>query len=176
MENIILVKVSDKNIADLRKIGIQTFKETFADSNSEENMQQYLANSFDVENLRLEVNTVGSSFFLALDQSDVVGYLKINIGLAQSELKDSDSLEIERIYVSQDYQGKGVGQMLFRKATQEAQNYKVSYIWLGVWEHNHKAIQFYSKNGFVVFDKHIFKLGNDEQTDILMKANLKDIL
>jgi ribosomal protein S18 acetylase RimI-like enzyme len=53
-----------------------------------------------------------------------------------------------------------------------AKKTNADYIWLGVWEENTKAINFYTKNGFAGFDKHIFKLGDDEQTDIMMKLQL----
>ena len=61
---------------------------------------------------------------------------------------------------------------MYNKALQIAQEKNVGYLWLGVWEENHRALAFYKKNGFVEFDKHIFKLGNDPQTDIMMKLTL----
>ena len=88
---------------------------------------------------------------------------------AQTELKDEISLEIERIYVKKAHQGKKVGQVLFERALETARLQNKTYLWLGVWEENLKAIRFYEKNGFVAFDKHIFKFGEDEQTDIMMK-------
>jgi ribosomal protein S18 acetylase RimI-like enzyme len=57
---------------------------------------------------------------------------------------------------------------------QVAKDINATHVWLGVWEKNPKAIRFYKKNGFVEFDKHIFKLGTDEQTDIMMKLQMKD--
>jgi ribosomal protein S18 acetylase RimI-like enzyme len=62
--------------------------------------------------------------------------------------------------------------MLFDKALQIAQSYSKTYLWLGVWEENTKAIAFYKKNGFVVFDTHIFRLGEEVQTDYLMKKQI----
>jgi ribosomal protein S18 acetylase RimI-like enzyme len=94
------------------------------------------------------------------------------MGASQTELNDNSALEIERIYVTQAYQGKKVGQQLYEKAIQVAKEKGVEYIWLGVWEENHKAIQFYTKNGFTAFDKHIFTLGDEEQTDIMMKLSI----
>jgi diamine N-acetyltransferase len=81
-------------------------------------------------------------------------------------------VEIERIYVQNAYQGLKIGKALFDKAVSVAKERKASYLWLGVWEENHKAIAFYEKNGFLAFDKHIFMLGNDPQTDIMMKLML----
>lgn len=72
-----------------------------------------------------------------------------------------------------EYHGKKVGQLLYEKAIQVGLALGASYVWLGVWEKNLRAISFYRKNGFVEFDKHIFRLGNDEQTDIMMKRRLK---
>jgi ribosomal protein S18 acetylase RimI-like enzyme len=87
-------------------------------------------------------------------------------------LKDDKALEIERIYVLKDFYGKKVGQLLYEKAIELAKQVKSDYVWLGVWEENQRAISFYKKNGFEEFDKHIFKLGNDEQTDIMMKLQI----
>ena len=62
--------------------------------------------------------------------------------------------------------------MLYDKAIEIAKEKDAEYVWLGVWEENSRAIRFYKKNGFVEFDKHIFKLGDDEQTDVMMKLRL----
>lgn len=71
-----------------------------------------------------------------------------------------------------EYHGKKIGQILYAKAIKVATEISAEYVWLGVWEENQRAISFYKKNGFIEFDKHIFKLGNDEQTDIMMKKVL----
>jgi ribosomal protein S18 acetylase RimI-like enzyme len=170
--NIDIKEVTSNDILELQKIGIQTFTETFAASNTEENMSNYLMEGFSMEKLIEEVNNVHSKFYFALNLARVIGYLKLNFGESQTELKDSKALEIERIYVLNEYHGKKVGQLLYDKAIQVATKMQMDYVWLGVWEENQRALNFYKKNGFVEFDKHIFKLGDDEQTDIMMKIQL----
>jgi len=165
-------EVTINEILALQEIGIQTFSETFAASNTEENMSNYLKDGFSIEKLTEEINNKYSKFFFALDNERVIGYLKLNFGESQTELKDSKALEIERIYVMNEYHGKKVGQLLYDKAIQVAAQMQMNYVWLGVWEENQRAFNFYKKNGFVEFDKHIFKLGDDEQTDIMMKLQL----
>ena len=165
-------KAGLEDLEFLQTIGRQTFSETFAPYNSAENLAQYLEQSFSPDKLNKELANTDSSFYLAEDNSQVIGYLKINFGQAQTELKDEDALEIERIYVLQQYHGKKVGQLLYEKAIELAAEMKKQYVWLGVWEENNRALQFYKKNGFVEFDKHIFKLGDEEQTDIMMKLML----
>lgn len=172
MNNLQIQKVKTSDLEQLRYISIKTFTETFASLNSAENMSAYLANNLSTQKLTEEVNTAGSEFYLAKLDQEIIGYLKINTGSAQTELKDTNSLEIERIYVRKEYHGKKAGQFLYESAVQMAREKSADFVWLGVWEHNQRAISFYRKNGFVEFDQHSFMLGDDEQTDIMMKKVL----
>jgi len=156
----------------LLAIGRQTFFEKFTENNSEENMLQYASEAYTFEKIASEVNNVNSQFYLATLNNQTVGYLKINFGEAQTELQDPQALELERIYVLNEFQGKKIGQMLFEKTLEIARQAKVNYVWLGVWEENKSAIKFYKKNGLKAFSKHLFMLGNDPQTDIMMKVEL----
>ncbi|MGO4911698.1 GNAT family N-acetyltransferase [Leeuwenhoekiella sp. W20_SRS_FM14] len=165
-------KVIIQDIENLKEIGKLTFAETFSSDNSEENMLKYLEEGFSTEKLKKELKDENSEFYFAELDENVIGYLKVNFGQSQTEIKDKISLEIERIYVLKEFHGKKVGQILYDKAIELAREKNVEYVWLGVWEQNPRAIRFYEKNGFVAFDKHIFKLGNDEQTDIMMKLKL----
>ena len=161
-----------QDIEQLQAIGRQTFSETFAQSNSADNMAKYLEEAYAHDKLSAELTDPNSLFYLASLNDEIIGYLKLNFGASQTELKDSKALEIERIYVAKAFHGQKVGQLLYDKAIEVAKEKKVDYIWLGVWEENHRAIQFYTKNGFVAFDKHVFVLGADAQTDIMMKLEL----
>lgn len=168
--NIRTAKISDLNI--LKEIGKRTFIETFASENSSENITEYLESAFTTEKLMSELTNMNSEFYFAEMEGEVVGYLKVNFNDSQTELKVSNALEIERIYVLKEFHGKKVGQLLYDKAIEIAKNKNLKNVWLGVWEQNPRAIRFYEKNGFKVFDKHIFKLGEDEQTDIMMKLEI----
>ena len=166
-------RATSSDLTLLQNIGRQTFSETFSEKNSEENMKKYLEEGFSAEKLSAELNNPDSEFYFASLDNNVIGYLKINHGKSQTELKDERAMEIERIYVLKDFHGKNVGQLLYQKAIDIALVKKADYVWLGVWEENPRAINFYKKNGFVEFDKHIFVLGDDEQTDIMMRLKLK---
>jgi len=166
-------KIELSEISKLQKIGRETFYETFAGDNSEENMKDYLDEKFAIGKLTTELSNPDSEFYFAHIDDQILGYLKVNFGEAQTELKDKEGLEIERIYVLQEFHGLKVGQLLYNKALQIAKDDDLKYIWLGVWEENLRAQNFYKKNGFVAFDKHIFVLGDQKQTDLLMKLTLK---
>jgi ribosomal protein S18 acetylase RimI-like enzyme len=172
MSSIIINKASSEDVEIIQSLGIETFSETFAEDNTEEAMKKYLEESFNTEKIKSELNNPDSHFYIAWEEDNPVGYLKVNTGNAQTELQDDKSLEIERIYVKKSHHGKKVGQLLYDQALETAQQLKKSYLWLGVWEENLRALQFYRKNGFVEFDKHIFRLGEEEQTDLMMKKML----
>jgi ribosomal protein S18 acetylase RimI-like enzyme len=174
MENILIKRTTTNDIDQLQKIGVQTFFETFSTWNTEENLKKYLDDGFSFDKLTSELANRNSEFYFASLDDKVIGYLKINFGQAQTELQDDKAIEIERIYVLKDFHGKNVGQLLYSKAIQVSIQKNAKYVWLGVWEENSRAINFYKKNGFVEFDKHIFKLGEEEQTDIMMKLKLKN--
>ncbi|SDR94456.1 hypothetical protein SAMN05216503_1470 [Polaribacter sp. KT25b] len=165
-------KVSIQDIENLKEIAKRTFIETYSLVNSKENMTNYLENKFSTEELKTELNDINSEFYFSEFEGKIIGYLKVNIRQSQSVIKDKNALEIERIYVLKEFYGKKVGQNLYKKAIKLAKEKNAEFVWLSVWEKNPRAIRFYEKNGFVPFDKHIFKLGNDEQSDILMKLEL----
>lgn len=115
MDDIEITKVKLADIADLQVIGRQTFFETFADHNTADDMQKYLDNNLSIDKLKNELADKNSEFYFATLDNKVIGYLKINFGQAQTELKDKSSLEIERIYVLKDFHGKKVGQVFTTK-------------------------------------------------------------
>ncbi|SFN80137.1 GNAT family N-acetyltransferase [Salegentibacter flavus] len=172
MKNIRIEKLGIEGLEPLQKIGKQTFEDAFGSQNTKDNMERYLESNFSKEKIRTELLDKNSEFYFAKMDQQILGYLKVNYGDSQTEFQDENALEIERIYVIQEFLGKKIGQMLYDKAIEIAKKRNSDYIWLGVWEENSRAIRFYGKNGFIKFDKHIFNLGGDAQTDILMKKEL----
>jgi len=169
MSPIIIEKITTGQILELQSISRQTFSETFSDFNSAADMDKYLEESFHIDRLKNELENPESLFFFAIYDGKKAGYLKLNSGASQTELQDNNALEIERIYVLKEYLGKKIGQALYDKAFAIAKEKAVKYLWLGVWEENHRALAFYRKNGFTAFGQHIFTLGKDEQTDLMMR-------
>jgi ribosomal protein S18 acetylase RimI-like enzyme len=165
--------VSVKEVAELKALARTAFAQTFTKHNQPENVEKYLDQSFTIEKLTEELKNENSQFYFALIDEVPVGFFKVNVHEAQTELKEGGGMELQRIYVLQDYHGKSVGQALFEKAKSLAIEGGYSYLWLGVWEENHRALNFYRKNGFIPFDKHIFKMGDEKQTDWMMKLEFK---
>ncbi|MPL55495.1 Spermidine/spermine N(1)-acetyltransferase [bioreactor metagenome] len=169
------MKIRKLNIDDLetlRNLSIQTFKETFEEVNTEEDMQKYLDEKLSIEKLKTELENPNSEFYFAENNEEILGYLKLNFTDAQTEKLEENHFEIERIYVLKAFLGQKIGQILFDKAIEIGREKNLEYVWLGVWEENQRAIRFYEKNGFEIFGKHDFVLGEDVQTDLLMKMKI----
>lgn len=168
-------RLTVEDVDELQLISRRTFYETFWMSNTHSDMVDYLENQLSKERLASEIQTRGSEFYFVVangvldENSKPLGYLKINHGEAQTENRNENSLEIERIYVLSLFQGLHLGRLLFHHALNIAEKLNADFVWLGVWEKNYRAIDFYKQNGFVEYGQHEFRLGSDIQTDILMK-------
>lgn len=160
------------DLEELVELSQQTFIESFANENTEENMQLYLRECLSPQKLLEELYDKNSTFFFLEDEQQNLGYMKLNVKSFPKEIQDRSSMEIERIYIRQKYQGQGLGLYLLHQAMEIAKYQNLRRIWLGVWQHNAKAIKFYERTGFKVFGQHLFMLGNDPQTDLLMCKDL----
>ncbi|RUL47284.1 GNAT family N-acetyltransferase [Lysinibacillus antri] len=161
-----------EDLETLQTVSIETFYEAFQEQNSPENMTVYIEKAFTVNQLEQELANPNSQFFFVTVDNDVAGYLKVNMGEAQSEAMGDKSLEIERIYLKAQYQKQGLGKLLFNHAMEIAIAQKKTNIWLGVWEKNDNAIAFYEKMGFVQTGTHAFQMGDEKQTDFIMTKSL----
>jgi ribosomal protein S18 acetylase RimI-like enzyme len=165
-----IVTISD--LQTLRDISYHTYHDTFLQITTPEIMEAYLTSAFNPEKLTSELHDPNSTFFFLYKDDVLVGYLKVNENESQNDLKDQDSLELERVYVKSEFHGQGFGKMLIDKGVVIAKQKKKKFAWLGVWENNTKAIAFYEKMGFHKTTTHDFYMGNDRQTDYIMKLNL----
>lgn len=166
----IACKIED--LDELRELSIRTYSETFGAMNTESNMKEYLDRAFNREILREELMNDESSFFFLYIDNDLAGYLKLNEHMAQTDINDPESIELERIYVMKKFQGSGCGRFLMEKAIGLAIESKKKYMWLGVWEKNVMALSFYKRNEFYQFGQHAFVMGDDEQIDYVLRKDL----
>lgn len=170
--NMILRQCEIEDFDVLREFSIRTYYETFAQMNTSEDMEAYLKEAFNIDKLRGELNDTNTQFHFLYCNEKLAGYLKVNEAPSQTDINDKNSLEIERIYVSNEFQGEGLGRYLIEQALNMAFERNKQYAWLGVWEKNDKAIRFYKKNGFYKAATHLFFMGDDEQTDYIMRKDL----
>ncbi len=169
----ITIRIATANDAELiADMSRQTFHDTFASQNTKGNMDKFMNEAFSKAALMKEVGTAGNIFLLAYDGEKPVGYVRMRENNTPPELGDVNAIEIARIYATTNSIGKGVGKVLMEKCIEIAIAKKATVIWLGVWQENYRAIDFYTKRGFEKFGAHVFMLGDDPQMDWLMKKSL----
>ena len=166
------MKIRYGNISDasmLFELGAKTFFDTFARDNTPENISLYMERSFSREIQLDELSQPDIIFLIAELENEPVGYAKLRMNSHEESVKGTKVIEIERIYAAQEHIGKGVGKELMRACINEATRRGCDSVWLGVWEKNQRAIEFYAKWGFKEVGTHIFMLGDDPQRDFIME-------
>ena len=166
-------KLAADNLLELKEISRSTFFEAFGAQNNPKDLSLYLNSAFSEENLRRELLNPLSEFYFGKIDGKTIGYFKVNLGNAQTDFQDEDGMELERIYVTQDFQNQQIGQKMLDTVIEMAVQRKMRYLWLGVWEENTRAIDFYLRNNFELSGSHPYMVGNDLQTDKIMKLFLE---
>jgi ribosomal protein S18 acetylase RimI-like enzyme len=165
-------KCYKNQITILQNISIKTYYDTFRTFTNKETMKKYLEEAYNITKLSKEIKRKGVFFYFLYKDNEIIGHVKLNKKPFQSDINDEESLEIERIYIQKEHQGNGYGKYLINFSIKMAARLKKKYIWLGVWERNNKALNFYRKMGFEEFGKHPFRMGDEIQTDLLMKKKI----
>ena len=156
----------------LTELSVTTFTDTFAADNRKEDMDKYLAEEMNLEKLSKELSDEKNLFFLVRYNGHLAGYAKLSAAKKPEAPATNNPVEIERIYVARKYQGRKIGAALMNECINYALAQSSDTVWLGVWEHNYKAVNFYNQWGFERYGSHEFRLGDDIQTDMLMKKDL----
>ena len=165
------IPISIQDIDVLQSLAIRTYTDAFAHKNKPGVLERYVEHAFAKAHLEKQLLTSDSLWYFLKHNDTIVGYLKLNIGAAQTEFQDQNGLEIERIYIDTPYLNRGFGKKGIDFSISQAQKLKKNYIWLGVWEENPDAIRFYKKNGFKITGTHHYDMIAEIQTDYIMQLH-----
>ena len=162
----------EKEAFILSELSRSTFVETFAKDNCKEDMDLYVAQTFSEAKQLKEIQDPLRRIEIAWSEDQALGFLHLFKGPVDPAVKEENALEVLRLYVDSKWHGKNVGARLMERCFEMARAEGVKTLWLGVWEKNFRAQAFYKKYGFQVVGDHVFKLGQDEQTDLIMVCRL----
>lgn len=156
----------------MQHVAISSYTDTFADSNTPENLKAFFESTYNLPQLEREFHESGSKLYLALDETEVVGFVRLRQSNEVVSYLGENTIELQRLYVLTSAQGKSVGKLLMEQSLDYARTNKFEWIWLGVWEKNYKAQKFYERWGFERFSEHTFWMGDDPQVDWLLRKKL----
>lgn len=170
MPTIRMAKLSDaKALANLAE---QTFRDTFADTNTAQDMDLHCQNTYSQAIQLAEIKNPEVVTFVAEDSSELVAYAQVRWAEVEPCVSGSSPGEIHRLYVDRDWHGKGLAPTLMDACLKALKAHGSDVAWLGVWEHNPRAMAFYRKFGFEAVGDHVFPVGNDPQRDVIMMRSL----
>jgi len=158
----------------LTKLAYKTYWDAFHahPRNDPKDFGDYMQRAFNLEKIQAELADKNSIFLVAEIGDEMAGYAKLELLRLEPPIKGKKPIELNRLYAKQELIGKGIGQLLIDMSFETARKLECDVIWLGVWELNPRAIRFYEKNGFRKVGSHIFQMGTDKQTDLLMQKEL----
>lgn len=159
-----------ERLADLAR---RTFMAAFREFNTPENMAMYVDAAFSTEQIQAELADKASTFIWAEQTGIPAGYAKLRRGTVRGCVTGPKPVELERIYAETDQIGAGVGKTLLHTCIKIAQAEGYQTLWLGVWEYNERAIEFYHRQGFEDIGEHDFMLGSERQTDLIMQLDMR---
>lgn len=149
-------------------LGAKSFFEAFGKHNKKEDIENYIAEKFSLEQIKEEISDPLASFFLAYYDSEPAGYAKLIKSNLPEQIKDKNAVEMQRIYVLEKFYGMKIGREMMLQTLDFAFTKGFDSMWLGVWQKNERAVEFYKKFGFEIFGTREFKIGTDSQDDYLM--------
>ena len=172
-----LIHVRQATIEDARALtdlAYTTFWDAFAHhpKNAPDDLNHYMRQAFSLEQTTIELGEEKSIFLIAEQDGEPAGYAKLITDSIEPGITAERPVELNRLYSHQQFLGKGIGQALMDACFERAKAHGHDVMWLGVWEYNPRAQRFYEKNGFRVVGSHVFQLGEDPQTDLLMQTEL----
>lgn len=173
-------ELTTTDIPELVALATKIFRDTFTHLNTPEAMEGFISKDYTFENFERELHEADTKYFFACDdEGKAIAYMRLRKNPEVDHLIGSNNIEIQRIYVDQAHQGqpgpggRKVADQLMQLAIDIAKEKKHDWIWLGVWEHNLRAQRFYQKWGFEKFSEHDFYMGDERQTDWLMRKDLR---
>jgi ribosomal protein S18 acetylase RimI-like enzyme len=169
---VLIRKAEFQNLDNLLALAIKIFIEAFESQNNPDDFKSYTDEAFNKEKFTEEFYEEGSQFFEVFDDENLIGYARLRENNEVDHYLGKNHIELQRIYIDSPYHGRGMANQLLNACEEHALLSGKEWIWLGVWEHNPKAQQFYRKHGYEKFSEHKFMVGQDEQTDWLMRKKL----
>ena len=168
--------VQEKEIELLCALAERTFRDAWQDENDPDEFEAYCRENFSVENLSAELAVPHAEFYFALSDDHPVAYLKLNIDRPprSPDGMAGTAVQLERIYVLQNFQSQRIGEQLIQFSEERARRAGAAWLWLSVWQKSPRTIRFYERNGFDIFGVETFWVGNDPQPDWLMRKRITD--
>jgi ribosomal protein S18 acetylase RimI-like enzyme len=161
--------------AALSAFAARVFIEAFGDENNPDDLTEHVESTYNIERQAAELRDEDTATWLIeREDATLIAYLQMCRKRVPACVTGRNPVEIYRFYVDHSAHGTGVAQTLMSSAFAQAREWGADVVWLGVWEHNPRAMRFYRKFGFADVGSIDFFVGPDRQTDRVFVRPLAD--
>jgi len=171
-ENKLIITIREATSKDanrISKIGTSVFLSSYQYAHDQNDMDIYLKENFSKNKIKEDLLIKTVHYFVAETNGIVVGLVKINTNMWTWRFKGRLTLEVQRLYIPKDMEGKNIGRRLMSAALDAAEKRNYKIIWLSVWENNKKAIIFHRQFGFSIVGDGTFCMGKSKRKYLIMR-------
>ena len=172
MSPFVIRRATIADAGSLAQLAAHTFAETFAPDNKPEDIEDHLRSAYGLAQQTTEIEDAEVITLLAHREQALVGFAQVRRKAVPRCVMGEHPVELHRFYVLRAQHGTGLGAGLLQAARTAARELGGHRMWLGVWERNARALAFYRKAGFVEVGNHVFMVGCDPQTDLVLEGPL----
>ena len=162
-----------EDLPAISALGSAAFVAAFGAANPPGVVDDYVAEAFSVETLGLQLGEASSRWFVAEGDGGLLGMAHLTGGVCPADVMGDAPVQLRRLYTAAGLTSRGVGSLLMETVIDAASGAGHDLMWLGVWEHNPRAIAFYERWGFEQVGTVEFRLGDEDQTDLVLSRPLR---
>jgi ribosomal protein S18 acetylase RimI-like enzyme len=156
----------------LADFAARAFEEAFGDRNRPEDLAAHRAVNYGVLQQTRELSAPGWITLQYEEEETLAAFAQVRRGNHPECVSGPSPVELYRFYVDRPFHGQGLARQLMLAVFDAGRELGGETLWLGVWEHNPRAIAFYEKCGFRHAGVGVYYVGPDRQNDRIMVADL----
>lgn len=158
--------------AALAALARQTFIDTYAEQNDAEQIRAHCEKNFGISQQSKEIADPDYVVILAYHDEELVGFAQVVNNPPPDSIAADKAVALYRYYLKKEWHGKGIAQPLLAEAETAAKTFNANQLWLGMWEHNARALAYYKKVGFQHVGWMDYEFGGVIERDYVLLKNL----
>jgi ribosomal protein S18 acetylase RimI-like enzyme len=170
--NVVYRTATHEDAALLADLFRRSFTETFGHLYAPEDLAAFLER-LDEKGWRSELGDPAYAVRIAEVDGEPAGFAKLGPPTLPFEPRGA-ALEIRQLYVLAPWQGTGIARTLMEWMLGQARARHADELFLSVFVDNHRARKFYEGYGFRYVAPYVFKVGNHEDEDHILRLDLKN--
>ncbi|MEM7166075.1 MAG: GNAT family N-acetyltransferase [Planctomycetota bacterium] len=159
------------DVNNVAALAIQVWLDTYAPLGVRSTMSDYVFSELSPERFQFFVHSPTHALLVAAEKAHIVGLAVVSRN-STCPVDTTPRPELDKLYVQPALQRRGVGRQLLRAAEAECVTWSLPALWLAVWEHNQRAIDFYEGCGYAAIGAAEIHLGPEKHRNLVYQKSL----